>query len=271
MRPGRVSASNAPTVLQGAVRTPPLTAHGRRPVRHSVAHIARPKKSAVKAKSAKADQHGAAPSKSDVARADSSAPRYRAWSRGLPFSATLLRPVFISLNWAKFFIQLALVWPAYRQVGAATFSHTRTLPRRIGLQRSVFLPPSPRALGRTEGIRRRLADRRAPSRPVRFFYMPPIVAIGTCCRPSPIVAVIVRSFPPFERVALDSRPSHFARERLSGVCGAGWRVRTTFLGAVRSLWELSLPSPVGFGTRRPPTYVGARDQRPTAFSAPRCA
>ena len=42
-----------------------------------------------------------------------------------------------------------------------------------------------------------------------------------------------------------------------------------FLGAVRSLWELSLPLPVGFGTRRPPTYVGARDHRPTAFSAPR--
>src|SRR5208283_5356430 len=42
-----------------------------------------------------------------------------------------------------------------------------------------------------------------------------------------------------------------------------------FLGAVRSPWELSLPLPVGFGTRRPPTYVGARDHRPTACSAPR--
>ena len=52
-------------------------------------------------------------------------------------------------------------------------------------------------------------------------------------------------------------------------CGAGWRVRTTFLGAVRSPWELSLSSPVGLGTRRPPTYVGARDHRPTAVSAPR--
>ncbi len=28
---------------------------------------------------------------------------------------------------------------------------------------------------------------------------------------------------------------------------------------------------MGFGTRRPPTYVGARDHRPTAFSAPRLA
>ena len=42
-----------------------------------------------------------------------------------------------------------------------------------------------------------------------------------------------------------------------------------FLGAVRSQWELSLSLPVGLGTRRPPTYVGARDHRPTAFSAPR--
>ena len=43
----------------------------------------------------------------------------------------------------------------------------------------------------------------------------------------------------------------------------------TFLGAVRSPWVLSLPLPVGFGTWRPPTYVGARDHRPTASSAPR--
>jgi 5-formyltetrahydrofolate cyclo-ligase len=52
-------------------------------------------------------------------------------------------------------------------------------------------------------------------------------------------------------------------------CGAGWRVRTTFLGAVRSPWGLSLSSPVGLGTWLPPTYVGARDHRPTAVSAPR--
>ena len=52
-------------------------------------------------------------------------------------------------------------------------------------------------------------------------------------------------------------------------CGAGWRVRTTFLGAVRSPWGLSLSRLVGFGTWLPPTYVGARDHRPTAVSAPR--
>ncbi len=52
-------------------------------------------------------------------------------------------------------------------------------------------------------------------------------------------------------------------------CGAGWRVRTIFLGAVRSLWGLSLSRPVGFGIWLPPTYVGARDHRPTAVSAPR--
>lgn len=53
---------------------------------------------------------------------------------------------------------------------------------------------------------------------------------------------------------------------LAELGGAFW---TIFLGAVRSLWELSLPLPVGVGTRRPPTYVGARDHRPTAVSAPR--
>src|SRR5277367_4722525 len=42
-----------------------------------------------------------------------------------------------------------------------------------------------------------------------------------------------------------------------------------FLGAVRSPWELSLSLPVGLGTRRPPTHVGARDHSPTACSAPR--
>ena len=52
-------------------------------------------------------------------------------------------------------------------------------------------------------------------------------------------------------------------------CGAGWRVRTTFLGAVRSPWGLSLSRLVGFGIWLPPTYVGARDHRPTAVSAPR--
>src|SRR5208282_5716953 len=51
--------------------------------------------------------------------------------------------------------------------------------------------------------------------------------------------------------------------------GAGWRVRTTFLGAVRSPWGLSLSRLVGFGIWLPPTYVGARDHRPTAVSAPR--
>ena len=68
---------------------------------------------------------------------------------------------------------------------------------------------------------------------------------------------------------VENRPSQSARDALHWGRGAGWRVRTTFLGAVRSLWELSLPLPVGFGTRRPPTYVGARDHRPTAVSAPR--
>src|ERR1700722_9247167 len=65
------------------------------------------------------------------------------------------------------------------------------------------------------------------------------------------------------------RPSHLLGKRLNNLCGAGWRVRTTFLGAVRSLWGLSLSRLVGFGIWFPPTYVGARDQRPTAVSAPR--
>ncbi len=51
-------APNAPTVLQGAVRTPHLTAHGRKSVRHSAARAKGPKKPAVKAKSAKARKRG---------------------------------------------------------------------------------------------------------------------------------------------------------------------------------------------------------------------
>ena len=65
------------------------------------------------------------------------------------------------------------------------------------------------------------------------------------------------------------RPSHLPGKRLNNVSGAVWRVRTTFLGAVRSLWGLSLSRLVGFGKWLPPTYVGARDHRPTAVSAPR--
>ena len=66
-----------------------------------------------------------------------------------------------------------------------------------------------------------------------------------------------------------ARPSHLPAKRLNNPCGAGWRVRTIFLGAVRSLWGLSLSRLVGFGIWLPPTYVGARDHRPTAVSAPR--
>jgi D-alanyl-D-alanine carboxypeptidase len=51
-------AANAPTVLQGAVRTPILTAHGHKPVRHSATPTKRAKRPAVKAKSAKADKQG---------------------------------------------------------------------------------------------------------------------------------------------------------------------------------------------------------------------
>ena len=40
-------------------------------------------------------------------------------------------------------------------------------------------------------------------------------------------------------------------------------------GAIRSQRELSLALSVDSVTRRPPTYVGARDHRPTAFAAPR--
>src|ERR1700750_776147 len=65
------------------------------------------------------------------------------------------------------------------------------------------------------------------------------------------------------------RPSHLPGKRLDNLCGAGWRVRTIFLGAVRSLWGLSLSRLVGFGIWLPPTHVGARDHRPTAVSAPR--
>src|ERR1700735_1959660 len=57
-------------------------------------------------------------------------------------------------------------------------------------------------------------------------------------------------------------------KRLNNSCGAGWRVRTIFLGAVRSPWGLSLSRLVGFGIWLPPTHVGARDNRPTAVSAP---
>src|SRR5580693_4542155 len=63
--------------------------------------------------------------------------------------------------------------------------------------------------------------------------------------------------------------SHLPLKRLNNPCGAGWRVRTTFLGAVRSPWGLSLSRLVGFGIWLPPTYVGARDHRPTTVSAPR--
>src|ERR1700734_273283 len=66
-----------------------------------------------------------------------------------------------------------------------------------------------------------------------------------------------------------ARASHLLLKRLNNACGAGWPVRTTFLGAVRSLWGLSLSRLVGFGIWLPPTYVGARDHRPTAVSAPR--
>jgi hypothetical protein len=66
-----------------------------------------------------------------------------------------------------------------------------------------------------------------------------------------------------------ARPSHLPGKRLNSACGAGWRVRTTFLGAVLSLWGLSLSRLVGFGIWLPPTYVGARDHRLTAVSAPR--
>ena len=46
-------------------------------------------------------------------------------------------------------------------------------------------------------------------------------------------------------------PSLLLRQRFQVArCGAGGRVRTIFLGAVRSPWELSLSSPVGLGTRR---------------------
>src|SRR3984957_17261279 len=65
------------------------------------------------------------------------------------------------------------------------------------------------------------------------------------------------------------RTSHLLLKRLNNGCGAGWRVRTTFLGAVRSPWGLSLSRLVGFGIWFPPTHVGARDHRPTAVSAPR--
>src|SRR5580692_3023795 len=51
--------------------------------------------------------------------------------------------------------------------------------------------------------------------------------------------------------------------------GAVGRVRTLFPGAIRSQRELSLALSVDLVTRRPPTYVGARDHRPTAFAAPR--
>src|SRR5580704_10423794 len=66
-----------------------------------------------------------------------------------------------------------------------------------------------------------------------------------------------------------ARASHLLLKRLNKPCGAGWRVRTTFLGAVRSPWGPSLSRLVGFGIWLPPTYVGARDHRPTAVSAPR--
>jgi hypothetical protein len=78
-----------------------------------------------------------------------------------------------------------------------------------------------------------------------------------------------RSFPRGESRNGRLRPSHLPGKRLNNLSGAGWRVRTTFLGAVRSLWGLSLSRLVGFGIWLPPTYVGARDHRPTAVSAPR--
>src|SRR5580658_10342170 len=51
--------------------------------------------------------------------------------------------------------------------------------------------------------------------------------------------------------------------------GAVGRVRTLFPGAIRSQRELSLALSVDLVIWRPPTYVGTRDHRPTAFAAPR--
>jgi hypothetical protein len=65
-----------------------------------------------------------------------------------------------------------------------------------------------------------------------------------------------------------ARPSHLPGKRLNSACGAGWRVRTTFLGAVRSLWG-AVPVEARGLRHMAPTYLGARDHRPTAVSAPR--
>jgi hypothetical protein len=68
-------------------------------------------------------------------------------------------------------VKNAFVLPVCGQFDAASGEQKDSEPRWFGsAPRSVYLPPSPRAAIRTLKLPRRLADRRAPSQPIRLFF-----------------------------------------------------------------------------------------------------